>query len=374
MAKGDKFKIGIDARSISNRICGVSRVTSCLIQALSAIDEVNEYIIYTDSILPSLKLGSNFKISPTYCSRKNPTHDLKFYSILKRDKIKLFHSMHSWLPRFIPKGIKMVVTIHDLFSFTDPDFFIKYKPFHKYFQLYFRYVTGRTLKKADAIVAVSNYCKKEIIKHSPEKDGRVEVISNALGIDGKVFTSKVRLINDDYFLYIGNCRSYKNTGVLIKGFHEFLKKDKHSGLKLVIAGNDCCEGIRAIINELGIGRNIVFLTNPTDQEIANLYAYASAVIMPSKFEGFGIPVLEAMNFGVPVIISNAEALIEVAGDAAAVFERNKPEELALLMEKMIYENTFRKELIEKGYNRASKFTWESSAIKLISLYRKVLNI
>ncbi len=366
--------IGIDARSISNRICGVSRVTSCLLDALSQIDKENKYIIYVDSVAPSLTLNDNFRIKFTYCSRKNPMHDLEFYSFLKTDKINLFHSMHSWLPRFIPKGIKMVVTIHDLFSFTDPDFFIKYKSFHKYFQLYFRYVTGRTLKKADTIVAVSNYCKNEIIKHFPETDGRVEVISNALGIDGKAFTSEVRLINDDYFLYIGNCRSYKNTGVLIKGFHEFLKKDKHLGLKLVIAGNDACEGIRAIINELGIGRNIVFLTNPTDQEIANLYAYASAVIMPSKFEGFGIPVLEAMNFGVPVIISDAEALVEVAGDAAAVFERNKPEELAQVLEKLITDRTLGECLRKKGYARAKEFTWESSAFKLINLYRKVLNI
>ena len=152
--------IGIDARSISNRICGVSRVTSCLLDALSQIDKENKYIIYVDSVAPSLTLNDNFRIKFTYCSRKNPMHDLEFYSFLKTDKINLFHSMHSWLPRFIPKGIKMVVTIHDLFSFTDPDFFIKYKPFHKYFQLYFRYVTGRTLKKADTIVAVSNYCKK----------------------------------------------------------------------------------------------------------------------------------------------------------------------------------------------------------------------
>jgi len=375
MAKGDKFKIGIDARSISNRICGVSRVTSCLIQALSKIDNENEYIVYTDSILPSVKLGSNFKISLTHCSTKNPIHDLKFYSVLKKDKIALFHVMHSWLPEFIPQGIKTIVTIHDLFSFTDPQLFIKYKPFHGFLQMYFKYVTARTVKKADAIITVSNYCKNEIIRHFLEADGKVKVIYNASGIArNTIRDERTRIIKGNYFLYIGNCRSYKNVEVMIKGFYVFLENDKNFELKLVMAGNDTCDGIRTIITELGIGENIIFLTNPSDQEVADLYAGALAFILPSKYEGFGIPVLEAMNFGVPVIISDAEALVEVAGDAAMVFLKSNPEELVLLMERMVNDNTLRKELIEKGHNRASKFTWESSATELKNLYQRILNV
>jgi len=369
----NNFKIGIDARSISNRICGVSRVATCLIEALSQIDTENRYIIYVDSIVPSVNLGENFEVKLTHCSRKNPRHDIKFYSILKCDRLNLFHSMHSWLPQFIPNGIKIVVTIHDLFSMTDPKFFIKFKPFHKLFQLYFKYLTASAVKRAVAIVTGSNYCKDEIRKYFPVADRKIQVIYDAAGFNYKRTNKESRLIKDEYFLYVGNCRSYKNVEVLIEGFSIFLKMNKDHKIKLIIAGNDLCEHIKALVSRMGIGENILFLLNPADDDVANLYQNAVAFVFPSKQEGFGIPVLEAMNAGTPVIISDAEALVEVAGDAAMIFKRDNPQELVLVLEKILHNNFLRQELIKKGYNRASQFTWESSAVKLKNLYLQIIN-
>jgi len=366
----NNFKIGIDARSISDRICGVSRVATCLIEALSQIDTENRYIIYVDSIGPSVNLGENFEVKRTHCSRKNPMHDIKFYSILKNDRVDLFHSMHAWLPQFIPKGIKVVVTIYDIFSMTDPQFFVKYRPFHKFYQFYFKYLTASAIKRADAVVTISNYSKSEIIKHFPTADRKIHVVYSALGFNYKRTGNKSRFVKDEYFLYVGNCRSYKNVEVLIDGFNVF--RNKNPKVKLVIAGNDLCEHIKAKVRALNIEEKVVFILNPTDKEISDLYRNATAFIFPSKQEGFGIPVVEAMGAGTPVIISDAEALVEVAGDAALVFRRDNPEELALLMERVFNGDIVRRELIEKGLKRASMFTWKSSAIQFKKIYQNIL--
>jgi len=236
-------------------------------------------------------------------------------------------------------------------------------------------LTSSAIKKANAVVTVSNYCKREIIKYFPFAAGKTHVIYNALGISsGNVKKgNNERLVKDEYFLYVGNCRSYKNVEVLIEGFGIFLKKNKGHKIKLVIAGNDPCKHIKAKAHNMDILENLIFMFNPTDEEIANLYQNAVAFIFPSKQEGFGIPVLEAMNAGAPVIISDAEALVEVAGDTAMIFKRDNPQELALVLEKILHNNFLRQELIERGYNRISQFTWESSAIKLKNLYLQIIN-
>lgn len=366
------LKIGIDARSISTRICGVSRVATRLLEFLSQIDTDNRYVIYLDSVVPPMDLGENFEVKLTHCSRKNPVHDLRFYSILKSDKLDLFHSMHSWLPYFIPKGIGVVVTIHDIFSVTDPQFFAKYKPFHKFYQLYFEYLTASAIRRAEAVVTVSNYSKREIGKYFVVADKKIHVIYNALGLSCNRTNRELRLIEDEYFLYVGNCRSYKNVEVLIEGFDIFLRTNKDRRVRLVMAGNDPCEYIKTLVSGMGIGEDIVFLFNPVDDDIANLYQHAVAFVFPSKQEGFGIPVLEAMDAGTPVIISDAEALVEVAGDAAMIFRRDSPQELALALDKIVHDNTLRQGLIEKGHDRTSQFTWESSAAKLRDLYLEIM--
>ncbi len=365
------MRIGLDARSIGNKVCGVSRVASRLIRALSETDRGNEYIVYTDSV-SDLNLRGNFKVQPTDCSRKNPAHDLKFYSTLRQDSPEIYHALHSWLPEFIPQKVKVVVTIHDLFSVTDPDFFIKHKPFHWLYRSYFKHLTRRAVSRADAIITVSNYCRNEIIKNFPEAEGKLNVAYNAAGIEAGDTKVHKRLFDFNYLLYVGNSRSYKNLGVLLEGFGIFLRQNMCDINKLIVAGNDDYDTAKALAGRLGINKYIVFLSNPSDEEIRSLYAHASAFIFPSKYEGFGIPVLEAMGFGVPVIISDAEALVEVARDAALVFPKHRPEELAAAIGRLLSDKSLGDEMILKGFKRVKEFNYTASAQKLTRLYQRVL--
>lgn len=378
---GRAMRVGIDARSIGHKICGVSRVTSCLVHALSGIDQDNQYVVYIDSVDPRWNLGSNFKVRRTACSRRNLFQDIRFYTILKKDRLDVLHVLHSWLPVLIPRKTKVIVTIHDIFSVTDPEFFLKYKPFQGLFQLYFKYLTMRAVRRSDVVLTVSNYCKNEIIKIFPDAEGKSKVIYNAPGIQNGLSGSvtketpanKGRMVDDEYLLFIGNCRSYKNVDVLIHGFHRLLGNMVGRKLKLVIAGNDPCNDIRERTNELGIAGQTLFFTNPSDEDVVSLYTHAEVFILPSRHEGFGIPAIEAMSLGTPVITSNAEALVEVVRDAALIFNRDDPEALASAVEKILMDLNLREELVAKGYKRAAKFTWGYSAKILKNMYENMIN-
>jgi len=367
------MRIGLDARSIGERVCGVSRVTRCLIEALSRVDTENEYVVYTEEVVSRLTIGKNFQLVRTRCSRMNPLLDLKFSLIMRKDNIDLYHCMHSWLPWFVPQSVKTIVTVSDLFAVNDPDFFKRYTPFDSLIQSYFARITDRSVRKADAIITISNYSRREIVKEYPFCDNKIAVVYCAAGIGGEnVYCNNgKRLIHGRYLLYVGNCRSYKNVGTMVRGYGIFIEANRGTGVQLVIAGNDDYGEIMETTKRLNLDRHVTFLTNPSDGEIANLYFHAYAFVFPSKYEGFGIPVLEAMQFGVPVIISDADALTEVAGEAAIVFNRNNPSELASLIERVIGDKELRQSLIQKGYERTKHFSWELSAAKLRNIYRNI---
>jgi len=367
------MKIGIDARSIGNNICGVSRYAICILRVLSDLDKNNEYIVYTDVLDEIDGLGNNFKIHRTNCPRMNPIYDIKFYSFLKKDKLDIFHVFHSWLPEFIPSGLKLIVTIHDIFSITDPLFFIKRKPFHKIIRNYFKCITRRSLNKCDIIITVSYFCKNEIKKYFNISNKRIEVIYNAPGItfEESKYPTK-RLIDDEYIFYLGNFRSYKNVDVLIHGFKIYLSKySNKKDIKMVIAGNDSDKQVKFLTDELNIRERIIFFLIPSDEQVYNLYNYASALILPSKYEGLGLPPLEAMTFGVPVIISDAKALVETSGSAALIFRRNDPEDLSKAIKTILDDSNLRHDLVKKGFENVKKYNWKQSALKLLDLYNNI---
>jgi len=366
------MKIGIDARSIGNNICGVSRYALCILRALSDLDKSNEYIVYTDVLDEIDGLGNNFKIHRTNCPRMNPIYDIKFYLFLKKDKLDIFHVFHSWLPEFVPSGLKLIVTIHDIFSITDPLFFIKRKPFHKIIRNYFKYITRRSLNKSDIIITVSYFCKNEIKKHFNISNKRIEVIYNAPGItfEESKYPTK-RLIDDEYIFYLGNFRSYKNVDILIRGFKIYLSKYINDKIRLVIAGNDSSKQTKLLVNELNIKERIIFFLKPSDEQVYNLYNYASAFILPSRYEGLGLPPLEAMTFGIPVIISDAKALVETSGPAALIFKKDDPEDLSMAINSILTDLDLRNNLVKKGFENIKKYDWKLNALKLLDLYNNI---
>jgi len=364
------MKIGLDARSFGATVCGVSRVTTRLIEALSVIDRENQYYIFTDSSSFPGVSNPNFKVVQTRCPRMNPFYDLKFVRIAEGFQLDLFHSVHSWLPFGVGRAApKTIVTIHDMFAVTDQNFFSKYGAFSGLARAYFSYLTAHSVKAADMILTVSEYSKKRIQEIMPASAGKVDVVYNASGMTlPRGSAAAITGVSGKYILYVGNCRSYKNVPTLIRGFSFYLNTNKDSALSLIIAGNDAAIDIKKLAEECGVSSKVIFYKNPDDKLLRDLYVGALAVVMPSKEEGFGIPVIEAMEMGTPVIISDADALREVAGDAALVFPKYDHECLAGLIEQLYKDDALRRDLSRRGLERSKAFSWEQSAKKLRSCY------
>lgn len=366
------IKIGIDARSLGAKVCGVSRVTLRLIEALSAVDKENPYCVFTDSTALAGVLNSNFSVCNTCCPRMNPAYDFKFMRIILGMNLDVFHSVHSWFPFGVRRlKARKFVTIHDMFAVTDPNFFLKYGALSGVARQYFSYLTERSAREADTILTVSEYSKQRIQEVIPAALGKIKVVYNAsgLGTNGESI-SNTPAVNPKCLLYVGNCRSYKNVPVLIRGFLEYVSANTESGLSLVIAGNDASPEIKNLVKECGLSSRVIFYTNPDDSALRKLYSEALALIMPSREEGFGIPVLEAMGLGLPVIISDADALVEVVGDAALVFPKDDYRKLGALIQRVTKDINLCEDLRRRGVARSSVFSWQKSALELKSLYLK----
>jgi glycosyltransferase involved in cell wall biosynthesis len=281
--------------------------------------------------------------------------------------------MHSWLPLWLPKEIKSIVTIHDLFAITDPLFFIHRKPFHNMVRRYFKCLLARTLKHSSAVVTISQYCKKEI-EQNFNFSKPIEVIYNSPGLVSENFKKQNHVdMNEKYLFYLGNFRSYKNVEVLLRGFRLFLQMRPNVNIKLVLAGNDLGDSMKILSKQLSIEECVKFIYKPSDEQICSLYQNSVAFIFPSKYEGFGIPPLEAMSFGIPVIISDADALVETSGSAAAIFDRNDPQGLAKTICKVIEDDCFRVQLIESGYRTYKLYNWNTSAVQLLRFYEVIMS-
>lgn len=368
------MRIGLDARSIGPRVCGVSRVSLRLIEALKLLDKDNQYFVLTDRTQLRGIEGDNFQVIPTGCPRLNPLFDRKFLKIVSRLDLDVFHSVHSWLPFGLGEiKAKKIVTIHDVFAVTDTEFFSKYRPFDGIVRCYFYALTRRSVSEADMILTISQYSKRRIQEVFPVAVGKVQVVYLASGLNSVAKSAGlVPDVGGQYLLYVGNCRSYKNVPTLIRGFAAYLRMSQSSELSLVIAGNDVSPAIRQLAAHTGFSSRIKFLTNLDDIALANLYSGALAFVMPSKEEGFGIPVLEAMGMGVPVVISDAEALREVAGSAALVFKKDDFSSLADSIQKVSGDANLRADLRRRGLDRSAAFSWEQTASELKTEYNKCL--
>ena len=371
------MNIGIDARSLSEITSGPSRVTHLLIKEFLKYDKVNKYIIFLNG--PYLK---NFSLNQLNVivkyKRNNFVHDYMFTRHITSFELDIFFSTHNWLPLFnIPK-VKIITIINDLFHITDRNHFDKYGLFKGLVTWYFKFYTFITVKNSNLIITISNYSKNKILKKYGQLIKKIKVcyLASALELEKYKKTNiltKIDLLPSKYFLYVGNCRSYKNIEILIKGYNHWCIKYNNFNYKLAIVGNDECRRIKKLSSNLGLGGNVIFQKNINDNELIDLYKHAKMFIFPSKQEGFGIPVLESSINRTPVIISDAEALVEVADGTAAVFKRNSYIGLSDCIDKLLNNKDYYYKLINEGYNNTKKYSWSLTAKNILSEFDKITN-
>lgn len=241
----------------------------------------------------------------------------------------------------------------------------------------------KSLEKSDVIVTVSNSAKEDIIKYYGKKyKNKIKIVEPGVNLDkykqefSTEYTEEVLFKlgikkNDEFMFTIGTLQKRKNILNIIRAFNRY--KENNSKLKLVIAGNPG-DNYQEIINEYNSSKyknDIKILNYISEEEKIVLYKNAKIFIFPSLYEGFGMPIVEAMATGISVITSNISSMPEVLGDAGILVNPYSIEEISKAIEKYDTNEKLRKESVEKGYIQCQKFTWENSAKKLEKIYKEM---
>lgn len=284
----------------------------------------------------------------------------KMYSIAEQFEIpkkipketRLYFAPHYNIPLFYSG--KMLVTVYDLFHLAMPHLV---GGLHK--QLYAKIMFGAVRRRADAILTISKFTKDELIRFTG--NGRQPIYPIHLGVDESWFDAKLggNPHGKPYLLYVGNIKPHKNLGTLVKAFGTLTEEIPHD---LVLLGKKggFITGDKSSAMEAGKLRGRVYFTGRVEDAMLKQYiANADALVFPSLYEGFGLPPLEAMAAGCPVISSNAASLPEICGDAALYCDPYSPADIAAKIRLLMGDGTLRNELRTKGAARARRFTWES---------------
>jgi len=298
--------------------------------------------------------------------------------------VDLFHATEHLLPRF--SSVRTVFTLHDLIFLFHPE---THKPLNRWF---LTLMMPRFLRVADAVIAVSECTKRDAIRFYGIPEEKITVIYEGVNprfrpADPEAIAAvRARYSLPEHFiLYVGTIEPRKNLAALLEAFHHLLATcslrpapcdllPATCDLRLVIVGKRgwLYEGFFHRLRELGLEDRVIFTGYVPDEDLPAIYSAADLFVFPSLYEGFGLPVLEAMACGTPVVCSDTSSLPEVAGDTALLVDPTDVRALAAAMERALTDEHLRAEIRARGLGRAGHFTWEKAARGTLEVYLRVM--
>jgi len=277
----------------------------------------------------------------------------------------LIHPTYYWMLTRQPMSryqLPIVITVHDMvhekFSKDiDPDHYVINEK-------------RKAITSSDAIICVSENTKKDLLELYPALECQTTVIYHASEIDITMSYGKEPIPARPYYLYVGSRFGYKNFKTLLTGFAQAISQAPD--LSLCVVGSPFNHNEQKLLSELSLHPYVEQISYPSDQHLAKLYRCSLGFVYPSRYEGFGIPLLEAMSCGAPVIAANTSSIPEVVQDAGALFNPGSAEDLAERLLFLVNHPSAREVLIEKGYSRASDFSWDRAVAQTVEVYEKLL--
>jgi len=369
------MRIGIITDSIDGKGGGIGVYVYNLIKNLNIIDKENKYYLihYMRTDLDIYKSNKEIVIHRPKIPLKSA---IWRYGILPRklrnQGIDLIHDPYEIGPLSFDIPFKKIITIHDVTPLLFPKLYgligiMLHKILYK-----------KTVRNVDKIITCSTFSKKDIIKYLKVSQEKIKVIYNAADEKFKPLKQKEIIevrqkynLGAQFILYVGLLHPRKNIPSLIKAYHKLKKEGM--GNKLVIAGKRSgkYKEIFKTVERLNLQKNVIFTGYVPDEDLPALYNAADLFVYPSLYEGFGLPPLEAMACGTPVITSNTSSLPEVVGNAGIMIDPYDVDGLAKAMYKVLRNDRLRDDMIKKGLKRAKMFSWEKAAKETLDVYEEI---
>ena len=367
------MRIGIDARKLHD--FGIGTYIRNLLRHLARQDRQGDFVVLCrpedrDSVAA---LGENFRPVAATAGNYTIAEQIAIPLALRREKVTLFHAPHYVLPPLV--RCRSVVTIHDCIHLMFP----QYLP-NRFALTYARASIGVAARRANRVLTVSESSKRDILRFVDVPPEKIAVIYNAyderFGVEPReedvVRVRERYQLHDPFVLYAGNVKPHKNLKRLIEAFN-LVRQRGLDHLKLVLIGDEISKyaALRRAVHQYQLHKHVRFLGYLPEETLAVMYRLAGVFVFPSLYEGFGLPPLEAMASGTPVVTSNVSSLPEVAGDAAVFVDPYDPTAIADGIERVLTDEALRRELRQKGLARASQFSWEDSVRRVHDIYDEV---
>lgn len=371
------MRIGIDARMYSSEFTGIGRYVYELIDKLMDTDKKNEYFIFMnkseyDKFEPRSKRFKKVLVNAKHYSF---AEQFKYLRAIRKAKLDIMHFTHFNAPIFYRRP--SVVTIHDLTL----SFYPGKKMNSWYHRMAYNIVLKSAVRNSKKVIAVSENTKADLVEMLHTDPKKIAVIYEGVNENftpkaDKEFNEDVKKkygITKEFMLYTGVWRGHKNLVNLIKSFG-ILRGEEGFEAQLVITGNEdpYYPEVKRTVVELGLEHDVIFPGMVSDEELVSLYQSAKLYVFPSLYEGFGLPPLEAMRCGTPVVASKTACIPEVCGeDNALYFDPYDSTDMANSIRRVWLDETLQKDLREHGLKHSLKFSWEKMAEKTLNLYENL---
>lgn len=378
------MRIAIDYTAATRQAAGIGNYVRSLVDAMLAQDDTNQYTLLTsgrpprERPFPTAKnvRGRSLIIPDRYLNILWYRWRLPISATFFTGQVDIYHGPDFVLPPLNGK-LRKVVTVHDLAFLEHPEYAVPE------LAAYLKKVVPEAVEAADVVASVSQTTRQTLIEHFQTPPEKITLVPNGIRSYFRRITDPVLLeatrhkfgLKSPLVLGVGTQEPRKNHPGLIKAFHKAVSTGNKSTrpAMLALAGGSgwLYEETEQIVAELKLEKKVRFLGRVSDLELMMLYSLADVFVFPSFYEGFGVPPLEAMACGTPVITSNTSSLPEVVGDAAIMVNPRKINEIASAINRVLENKQLQEDLRQKGYTRAAHFTWVRSAQKMLSIYTQL---
>jgi len=373
------MRIVIDARYLMGEYSGISQYSEDFLSYLAAEDQQNEYVVYVHpNYRCQLPLGENFTVKKFNARPISLATVFQFGQVVRQERPDVLHSLFPITPVFY-RG-PLLVTIYDLQALLVPEFTGQRAwPIRKAYDLFYWWAYPRTVRRARYIVTVSEATRRDIARVFPRCADRTIVVHSGINATELMacppeFVEQTRErygLPDRYLLYIGSTRPNKNLPMMIRAYAQALQEDpalRDIYLVLVLSPDRFFAGCSKLIRTLKLSERVQIHRSINNEEKKAFYYGCRAVYLVTKYEGFGLPLLEAQACGAPVLAANHAALPEIGGESALFVNPDSLEEITAGLRRILTDEALRRELIEKGRQNLKRFRWERAVKTVVQIY------